>query len=93
MEVACEPCDGGNDAAGGDRNFPLGDGEPRFHVDDPDGFHDGVVIIEGLAHAHEYDIGDIRAVPPEVAPRGDELVENFAGGQVADEAHRPRTAE
>ena len=59
------------------------------------GFHDGVVVVERLAHAHEDEVAEaaVRMARGERAADVLHLRDDFPGGEVAHETHLPRGTE
>jgi len=55
--------------------------------EETDGFHEGVVVEKGFAHAHE---NDVDAIAPNLdvvtLEDGDHLAGDFSGGEVANDA-------
>ena len=87
-----EAQDAGHDAGGGDGHARFGDAD--FVDEQADGVHEGVVVEEGLAHAHE---DEVDAVAPDLdlmaLEDGDDLSGDFSGGEVADDAELRGEAE
>ena len=83
--LASEALDAGHDAGGGDGH--AREGEADFRAEQTDGIHEGVVVEEGLAHAHK---DEVDAVAPELdlvtAKDSDDLTGDLAGGEVALDA-------
>ena len=87
-----EAQDAGHDAGGGDGHARFGDAD--FVDEQADGVHEGVVVEEGLAHAHEDEVDAVAADLDVVALEdGDDLSGDFAGGEVADDAELGGEAE
>lgn len=87
--------DAGDDADGADADFAGPEGDAAVVGEDVEGVHDGVVVMHRLAHAHhdhvaEFSVGKIAR---EDAADVEDLGDDFAGAEVADEAHLPGGAE
>lgn len=85
----------GNDADGAERDTLGGEGEAAVVAQDVDRAHDGVVVVERFAHAHQDDVAEPFAGG--VCGRGgggaegagdvSGLGDDFAGGEMARVAH------
>ena len=87
-----EAFEAGEDAGGGDGHARLGDA--HLLDEKADGGHEGVVVEEGLAHAHEDQVDAIFADLNDVAiQHGGDLAGDLAGGEVAAHAQLGGEAE
>lgn len=98
---AGEAEDAGDDADGAERDALGGEGEAAVVAQDVDGAHDGVVVVQRFAHAHEDDVAEAFAgggggrcgVGAEGAGDVGGLGDDFAGGEMAGVAHLAGGAE
>ena len=80
-----EALDAGDDARGGDGHAGFGDSD--FFDQETDGVHEGFVVEERLAHAHEDEVDAVACRSNVVALEdGDDLAGDFSGGEVADDS-------
>ncbi len=89
-----EPADPGNDPDRADGDAGRTDRQSARVGNDAEGMHDGLVIVKGLAHAHEDEIAHalLRIDRSQDAPRVVDLGDDFAGTQVPHESHLPGRA-
>lgn len=79
-----EALDARDDPGGGDGHTRFGDSD--FSDEEADSVHEGVVIEERLAHAHEDEVDSVAADLDVVTLEdGDDLSGDFSGGEVADD--------
>lgn len=84
--------DAGEDAGGGDGHARFGD--THWAGKEADGGHEGVVVEEGFAHAHEDKVDAVLADGDPVAVKdGGDLSGDLAGGEVAADAEPGGEAE
>ncbi len=87
--------DAGDHSDGADGDFGWADACAADVGEDVEGGHDRVVVVEGFAHAHEDDVADFEGGVDGVedAAGVEDLADDFAGVEVADEAHLAGGAE
>ena len=88
-----ELLDAWNDAAGGDDDPSWADRKPLRIGDAAHRFDHGLVVDEGLAHAHENHVREAHPLGSEQARRVDSLLLDLMRVEVATKRKPPRRAE
>ena len=87
-----QPLERRQHADGRERDPPRRNGQAVLVGEDPQRLHRRVVVVQRFAHAHQHDV-EALAEHPELAQQHADLADDFAGRQVADDAHLAGQAE
>ncbi len=85
--------DAAHQARGAHGDAVLPQAQARRMAHEADGAVQVVEVVQGLAHAHEYERELMPAVRPQLRHEGQHLAQDLAGLQVAQDAHAARGAE